>query len=197
MVVAFTPNIGLAKPDESELASNWVNGSELVEDNNNIIIDEMDIVLTTYTPTFIGPTTNPNVGAGHIRGEYCKVNGYIFGTFVIRCTTPGVAAGTGAGAYGISLPELADAVFHTVGTTLADTPGTASCIGEGYMTDSDSIPNSGTLALDLVHVGGVAYMRPITEAYAGKTVRWFGPTLPFTLATDDNLAGSFFYKAAT
>lgn len=197
MVVAFTPNIGLAKPDDSELGANWDDTGGLCEDNNIIIVDEMDIVINTYTPTFLGPTTNPNVGAGQILGEYCKSRGFIWGAFVIRCTDPGVAAGTGAGSYLISLPELADSTFHTVATAVTDNPGIASCIGEGYLTDNSSVPLSGTLAMELAHIGGVAYMRPITEAYVGKTVRWMGPTFPASLATNDGVTGSFFYKAAS
>jgi len=196
MVVAFTANLGLAKPDETELALNWARSAKLAEDNNIIITDQADINLVTYTPTWIGSTTNPSVGAGSIVGEYRKVNGFIQGAIVVKCTDPGVASGSGSGAYGISLPELADTTFHTVATALSDNPGTASCVGEGSLTDSSAVGTSGTLAFDIAHVGGVAYLRPITEAYAGKTVRWFGPTFPFSLATGDGFTACFLYKAA-
>lgn len=197
MVVAFTANIGLAKPDENELALNWSRSTKLAEDNNIIIADQADVNLTTYVPAFIAATTNPNIGTGGtIIAEYCRVNNMVFGTFMIRVQDPGVLPGTGVGSYGISLPFLADTTFHTVATSLADNPGTASCVGEGHMTDSSSVPNSGSLAFEIAHIGGVAYLRPITEAYAGKTARWFGPTVPFTLATADGFSGTFIYKAA-
>lgn len=196
MAVSFTPNIGLAKPTESEIANEWTSNTKLSEDNNIIISSKMDIAFIQITPTFIAVTSNPSVGVGQIVLEYNKVQGFIFGTFVIVCLDPGVAPGTGASAYGVKLPELADVTFHTVGTTLADAPGVASCIGEGYMTDASAANNSGTVALDIVHIAGVAYARPITETFTGKSVRWLGPSLPFILATGDKLVGSFFYKAA-
>lgn len=196
MAVTFTPNIGLAKPTDSELALQWARTNKLAEDNNIIIADQMDIALTAYTPTWIASSSNPNVGAGSIKGEYCKMNGIIWGSFVIRCTDPGTAQGSGAAAFGISLPELLDNTYHTLGTTLADTPGTASVVGEGYMTDNSSVGSSGTVAFDVIRISGVDYMRPITEAYSGKTVRWFGPLFPFAIADGDGLTGTFIYKAA-
>lgn len=196
MGVTFTPNIGLAKPDDTELAANWARFSDLADDNNQIIIDKMDINVVAYTPTFIGPTTNPNVGAGSIVGEYYNIQGIIFGTFTCLLTDPGVASGTGTGAYGISLPFPVDGAFHTVGTTLNDTPGTPSVVGEAYMTDASAVATSGTTAIDVVTVAGVSYARLITETYTTKTARFFGPAIPFSLATGDAFSGNFVYKKA-
>jgi hypothetical protein len=196
MAVTFTPNIGLAKPTEAELGANWINGTHLEAANNLIIIDKMDINELTWTPAFIGPTTNPNSGVGAVYAEYTDVQGFICGTFTFNMTDPGVAAGTGAGGYGISLPTLVDTAYHTVGTTLNDIPGTASVIGEGYITDASSIANSGTVAVDIIAIGGVHYARLITEAYPGKTVHQFGPNNPFVLATGDQFSANFLYKKA-
>jgi hypothetical protein len=80
MAVTFTPNIGLAKPNEAELAANWVNGTQLQEDNNAILEDKTNVVLTAYTPTIIAQTTAPNIGAGLIKGEYQLFQGFVFGT---------------------------------------------------------------------------------------------------------------------
>jgi len=196
MAVTFTPNIGLAKVTEAELAENWAVGTELAEDNNLIIEDVTDINLITTTPAVIGATTNPNFGAGAAQLEYSNVEGFIFGTFSIAAIDPGVAPGTGTGAYGIALPFLADVTFHVVGATLTDVPGVAHCIGEGYMIDANSIPFSGTFALDIVHIAGVAYLRMITEGYTGKTVLWVGPSTPNAIATGDSFTGTFMYKSA-
>ena len=196
MVVNFTSNIGLAKPTDVELATNWVEGTELIEDNNILIADRADLVLTAYTPTIIGPTTNPNVGAGQRLGEYIEFQGFVFGSFNIVFDDPGVAAGSGSGAYGISLPVLLDNTFHQVGNALNNTLGSTNCVGEGYFTDGSAVGTSGTVALDVVRVGGVDYARMITEAYAGKTVLWVGPTFPVTIADGDKFVGSFWYKAA-
>ncbi len=196
MAINFTPNIGLAKPTDDEVANDWVIGNELIADNNAIIVDEMDIVMTAYTPTFIALTTNPSLGAGTALGEYYITAGMCFGSFVLRALDPGVLPGTGVASYGISLPTLADTTFHTVGTALTDNTAIASCIGEGYITDSSSIPNSGTIALELAHIGGVAYVRLIAEFYAGKTQKWHGPGTPYTLATTDGITGTFMYKVA-
>lgn len=194
MAVNFTPNIGLAKPTESELALNWARSTKLAEDNNLIIEAKMNIPLTAYTPAFIGATTNPNVGAGEIKGEYIEVEGFIFGSFNIIFVAPGISAGSGTGGYGIQLPTLVDDVFHRVGTSLLNAPGVYSCIGEGYYSDSSSVPTSGTVALDAVEVAGIDYLRMHTEAIVGKTETWVGPGHPSTVADQDQLSGSFWYK---
>jgi hypothetical protein len=195
MAVTFTPNIGLAKVTESELALDWARGTQLYEDNNTILEDVTDINLITTTPAVIGATTNPNFGAGSVQLEYSRIQGFVFGTFVIAAVDPGVAPGTGTGAYGIALPFLADVTFHTVGAALNDVPGVASCIGEGYVLDASSIPFSGALALDIVHIAGVAYLRMITESFSGKTTAWQGPSTPNAIATGDSFTGTFCYKA--
>lgn len=198
MAVSFTPNIGLAKPTESELAANWVNGTQLQDDNNDIIADFADINLVQYTPAVIAATSNPNFGAGLVTAEYYKiggVGGVVFGSFTLVALDPAVAPGSGTGAYGISLPELADNTFHFLGSALADTPGTAHCVGEGYFIDASSATTTGSCGFDIVRVGGVDYIRPITELFAAKATRWLGPTVPFTLATGDKLCGNFAYKA--
>jgi hypothetical protein len=194
MALTFTPNIGLAKPTETELAQDWALTPKLAEDNNLIVAAKSDIVLNSYGPTLIGPTTNPSVGAGQILGEYIDFQGFIFGSFNIAFLDPGIGVGSGVGGYGISLPVLADNSFHTVGNALNNALGSNSCIGEGYFTDDSVVANSGTVALDIVRVGGVDYARMMTEAYAGKTVIWIGPT--FAMATDDKFTGSFWYKKA-
>lgn len=193
MGVTNTPNIGLYKPDETELAGNWDDTGGLCELNNIIIEAKTNIPLTSYTPTFVGSTTNPNVGAGFIVGEYCLVQGFVWGNFNIQFLDPGTAPGTGAGAYGISLPFAADTSFHSVGTSLSDVPGAASCIGEGHFIDN-TVALSGTAALDIVAVAGTTYARFITETFVGKTAAFFTPGMPMSFATNDKLTGQFFYK---
>lgn len=192
MALTFTPNIGLAKPTETELALNWARGTKLAEDNNLILTDKLDIGLAPYSPTFIGHTSNPNVGTGTIDGEYQDIEGYIQGTFVIECFDAGIAVGSGE--YGISLPFVADGTYHTVGTALNNATGSNSCIGEAYIWDNSSVGGSGTAALDVVTVGGVSYARIVTENHTGKTSRVFRDSMPFALANNDKLVGNFFYK---
>jgi hypothetical protein len=192
MAVNFTPNIALAKPTDAELAANWVNGTELQDDNNVILETETDIVLSSYTPTLIGAAVNPSSGAGARNGEYQEFQGYIFGNFVINFVDPGIAAGTGE--YGISLPFECDGTFHSVGTALNTAPGAFSCIGEGFIFENGSVATSGTTALDVLTIAGTSYVRLITETHAGKTSRMFRDANPFTVANGDSFAGSFFYK---
>lgn len=194
MAVTFTPNIGLAKPDETEQAINWANVQKLAEDNNIIVIDKSEFPLQSYTPTIIGPTTNPSVGAGVLAGEYLEFQGWVFGGFGIRFTDPGVSAGSGAGGYLIKLPTLADITFHTAGTLFNDGVAAATHIGEAYFYDASAVVTSGSVALDLIRVGGIDYARMITETYTGKTERWVGPGHPVTLANGDLFEGSFIYK---
>jgi hypothetical protein len=196
MAVNITPNIGLLKPTESELALNWARIVELADDNNDIVTDKMDINVITYTPTLVGPTTNPNIGAGFNLGEYYEIQGFIFGAFNIQFTNPGIVVGTGTGAYGIALPTLVDNSFHFVGTAFNNAPGPYACLGEGYLNDASSVSGSGSIALDVVRVGGVDYVRMMSEAYAGKTVEWYGPNVPFAVADGDQFVGQFFYKRA-
>lgn len=195
MGVTFTTNIGLAKPDETELASNWVNGSDLVEDNNLIIIDKTDVNLVSYTPTLVGQTTPFAIGStGTITGEYMDCQGVIWGRFKIVFGDPGVGAGSGE--FGISLPFPVDGAFHNVGSALNAAVGTFSCVGDAYIRDASVVNNCGTVALDAVTIAGVSYCRLVTEAYVGKTTGVMSSGQPFTIATTDSIAGNFFYKRA-
>lgn len=194
MAVAFTPNIGLAKPDETELAENWVNSSQLQDDNNLIIINKTDIVLTSYTPVLAAQTTAPSVGAGTIKGEYQDIEGIIMGGFAITIADPGVTAGVGEIA--ISLPFPADGSYHSVGTTFNANPGAFTCIGEAYLLDIAGPNTSGCAALDVTTVAGVSYARFVTETFVGKTNRLFAPGQPFSFANLSKICGSFIYKRA-
>jgi hypothetical protein len=196
MSVFFTNNIGLAKPDNQELAKEWVTVSNLMDDNNVIIETKANLTFQSYIPTFVGTTTNPNVGAGFVSGEYVEIQGFIYGSFIIRFIDPGTSAGSGTGGYGISLPVNADPVFHTIDATLSDNPGFASCVGEGFIVDASSTTNTGTIALDLVQPAGTTYLRMITETFTGKTQKFFLPGQPFTFADQDRITGTFFYKKA-
>lgn len=195
MAVTFTPNIGLAKPTESELALLWARTDKLQEDNNLIIMDKSDVNLVSYTPVVAAVTTPFNVGAGSVRGEYQDFQGFVMGSFLVDFTDPGVAAGSGD--YAISLPFPVDPVYHIVGTSFNSTvaiPGLGHCIGEGYINDASAVNTSGTIALDAVTVAGVSYARMITETYTGKTNQVVNSAAPFVVATNDRFAGSFFYK---
>lgn len=194
MAVTFTTNIGLAMPDETEMSKEWARNSKLAEDNNNIIADKMDITLTSYTPTLTAQTTPPSVGAGSIAGEYQDIEGFIMGGFVIKFTDPGVAVGSGE--YAISLPFPVDGSFHSVGTAFNSTPGPFSVVGEGYFSDSSAVATSGSLALDVVTVTGVSYVRLLTQAFTGKTARFVTNTQPVAVATADRIIGNYFYKKA-
>lgn len=197
MVVNFTTNIGLAKPDETELAENWVNFTELQEDNNLIIIDKTDITLQTYVPVIRAQTTNPTQGSGGAQlGDYQDIEGFIIGRFLISFFSAGITAGSGE--YGISLPAVADGSFHTVGTAFNSTPGSFSVIGEGYINDSSAVATSGSVALDVVTVSGVSYARLLTELFTApaKTSRFMRDAMPFTVADGDIFTGNFCYKKA-
>jgi hypothetical protein len=192
MAVTFTSNIGLAKPDATELALNWARATLLADDNNVIITDKTDINLVSYSPVPLGQFGNPDNGVGVRNGEYQDIQGFIIGSFRIKFVDPGVTGGSGE--YAISLPFPADGSFHTVGNAFGTTPGVNSCIGEGYITDASVVNNSGTVALDVITLAGVGYARLVTEAYPGKTASCFGNSTPFLLATGDLIAGSFNYK---
>lgn len=192
MAVTFTANIGLAKPTDTELAENWVNNTKLQEDNNLIIIDKTDINMISYTPTIIGHTTAPGLGAGSIRGEYIDIQGFVFGNFIVEFLDPAITVGLGE--YGFSLPFPVDNVFHTVGTALNNTLGGASCIGEGYVHDNSAIATRGTVAVDVVTIAGVSYARLVTETFVGKTNRFFRDNMPFAVANSDRFSINFLYK---
>jgi hypothetical protein len=197
MAVTFTPNIGLAKPTEAELASNWVDGTQLQDDNNQIIIAAMNIPVNSYTPSLAATTTAPTVGTtGSAKGQYQEIQKMIFGVFLIDFS--GTSIGAGSGEYGISLPFPADSSFHVVGTTFNGTPGDNSVIGECYFNDNSAADTSGTGCLDVVTVAGVSYMRILTEAHTSpvKTSRMFRDAMPFTLADQDRFTGSFCYLRA-
>lgn len=195
MAVTFTTNIGLAKPSESELAKEWATATQLADDNNTLIETKSNLVFTSYTPTIIGSTTNPNVGAGSISGEYFEHEGFIWGSFAVLFLSPGISGGSGTGAYGISLPFPVDPAYHVVGTSLSDQPGLITCIGSGCIIDN-TVANGGTVALDTVTIAGVGYARMITETFAAKTAAWVNVSNPVLPDTNDRWSASFFYKKA-
>lgn len=196
MAVTFTPNIGLAKPTESELAKEWAQtgSSKLCEDNNLIIVDKTDINVITFTPTLIATTTAPTVGAGSRRIEYNDVQGIVFGSFIIDFLDPGITSGSGE--YGISLPFPVDGTFHSVGTNLTGNAGQFSVVGEGYIYDASAIATSGAIALDVATIAGVSYLRMTTEVFTApaKTSRFVRDAMPYTLAHQDRWSGNFIYK---
>ncbi len=195
MAVNFTTNIALAKPTDTELALNWARGTKLQEDNNIIIVNEMDKPVTSYTPVLAAQTTAPTVGSGGAQlGEYQDNQGIITGTFMVSFFTAGITAGSGE--YGISLPFVVDNSFHSVGTAFNAIPGQFSVVGEGFISDSSAVATSGSVALDVVTVGGVSYARLLTEAHTtpAKTSRMFRDAMPFTVADGDLFIGNFCYK---
>jgi len=193
VVVTFTPNVGLAKFDDSDLAKDFVVGANYNSANNNIMINKTNFPLQAYGSIIVGKTSNPSYGAGGIRFDYQEFQGFTWGTFVVVFLDPGVSAGSGE--YGIRLPYVADSSYHAVGTALDWIPGFNHVIGEGYAQDASATGNSGICAIDIVTVGGVSYARLATGAYSGKTGRCIGGgTGPFTVADQDKLTGSFFYK---
>ena len=194
-MVAFTSNIALAKPTNSELAADWIEGQEYYEDNNGIVQTKANITLQSYTPVMTATTTPPSVGAGVLRGEFIEVQGMILGGFVIEFLDPGVSSGLGE--IGISLPVVADASYHTVATTFNATPvGAFSCIGEGYIFNDSNVNASGTVALEVCTVSGVSYVRMVTETFTGKTGRLVSNAQPASLGDLDGFAGNFMYKKA-
>lgn len=194
MAVTFTTNIGLAKPSETELAKNWVNVTQLQDDNNQIIINKANIGISTYTPVLVGQTTAPGVGAGSITGQYQSFQGFIWGSVLVEFLTAGIIAGSGE--FGFSLPFPADNTYHNVGSALNAAIGTFSCIGEGYIYDDSATDKSGTVALDVVTIAGVSYARMITETFSSpvKTGSVYAAGMPTSVADKDKWNCSFFYK---
>ncbi len=195
MVVAFTTNIGLAKPSESELASNWARNTELYNDNVDIITSQLALPVASYTPSLVANSVNPNIGTTGTRvGQYQDLNGFIVGNFVVTFNGSGVSAGSGD--YGVSLPVLADTVFHFAAPSLNSSAGANTTIGEGYYQDASAVASSGMLALELVTFGGVSYVRFLTQAYSGKGARAVTEAAPVVPVAGDSIIGNFYYKKA-
>jgi len=193
MAVVFTPNILLAKPDATELATNWATNTQLADDNNVVITAQSDIVLANYTPVITAQTTPPNIGAGSCKGEYQDLQGIVMGTFLVEFLDPGITIGSGE--YGISLPFVADSTFHNVGTALNATPGPFTVIGDSYIYDNGGVATA-FACLDVVTVGGVSYARMLTEAHTApaKTSRVARDSMPVVVGTIDKFSGQFIYK---
>jgi hypothetical protein len=193
MAVTFTSNIALAKPDQTELAENWVNNTQLQDDNNQLIIARMNLPVTSYTPTIKGQTSDPNTATSILQGAYQDIQGIIIGSFRLVFVT-GITVGSGE--YGIALPFPADTSYHSVGTAFNHAVGSLSIIGEGYIHQGSTVNNSGSVALDVVTVAGVSYARLLFENFAGKTSRVVRDTQPWSIANGNNFSGSFIYKKA-
>jgi hypothetical protein len=194
VVVVFTPNIALAKPSLAEVAKNWVTGPALASANNGIITNKSDINMQSYTPTIIAQTTAPNLGSGTATGRYQRHQGWCWGTFILLFTTGGTGLSAGSGEYGVSLPTLADNSFHSAGTALNSGFGGNACVGEGWIQDNSVVDNCGSVALELMLIGGASYVRMLTEAFPAKTSRVVRDAQPFTVAHADTFAGMFIYK---
>lgn len=199
MGVTFTTFMGFAKPDSNDLAENWVSGTGSPDyngDNNTILLNNVPYLYQSYTPTLIGATTAPSVGAGTQQGQYADILGFIRGQVRLIFTDPGVLAGSGE--WGIKLPVPVDPVYHTVGNGLVDTAGSIvgqnSCIGEGYLHDASTPANCSTCAVDCVTIAGVSYARLIIEGIGTKTNRVFASSSPFTVVTTDAISFNFFYR---
>lgn len=193
MVVNLTTYIGLSKPTEDELAKDWTVTPDLVEDNNTQIADKCDVNIQNRTPAFVGRVSNPSVGAGSISLEFIDYEGFVFGNCKIIFTNPGVSVGSGE--WGIELPFDVHS-YHAAGTALNDNPGQFDCIGEGYYMDVSAVATSGTLAIDVVNVGGVSYARLITETFTGKAARVVGSASPVAIADGDAINFNFAFKKA-
>lgn len=195
MAVSFTSNIGLAKPDNNELAKEWTRNAKLMEDNNTILIDKMDVNITTYTPVLKAQTTDPSLGVGVAKGEYIDFQGIIIGNAMLKFLDPGVSAGVGE--YGISLPFPVDGSFHAVGTALNNIPQN-TIIGEGHCYDASNINSSGSFAVDAVTISGVSYARMITEVYTvpTKTSAFITHDRIFVPVSGDGFTLNFWYKKA-
>ncbi len=192
MVVNFTTYAGLAKPTESELALNWTRVQDLQEDNNVLIQNLGNADLQSYTPTFTSAGSAPGVGSGSITGDYRDLNGFIMGSFRV---TIGTAPTVGTGIYAFSLPFEADPVFHAIAPSINSTPGDYDIVGTGYLFDSSAVTTSGGVALDIVTVTGVSYVRYLVTTFAGKSSYAYSPGVPFTIADGDVFSGSFAYKS--
>ncbi len=193
MAVVFTSNIGLAKPSESEIAKNWAANTELNNDNLTIITNKMNIPLTSYTPSLVASTSNPNIGTTGTRvGQYQDLEGFIVGCFIITFNGSGISAGSGD--YGVTLPAVADGTFHFAAASLSAAAGATTVLGEGYFNDSSAVATSGAVALELVTNSGVSYVRMLTQTYSGKGSRAVNSAAPAVPAAGDSILGNFYYK---
>lgn len=195
MVVSFTPNIGLAKPDLSELAKDWAVGNKLAEDNNNILTTKMTFTPVSYTPVLtLAGVVQANGTAPIVSGAYYEYNGWIYGTFVyVRGT--GVSGITGStNVLGISLPVPVSGAYHRIGGSFTSQPGDCDILGEGYYLTFLDVAKSGGGAIDCVFNAGTYYAR----MYCEQT-----PGVPFILdgnnglfAPGDGFSTNFLYKKA-
>lgn len=195
MAVTTTANVGLLKPDDTELAKNWATTTLVAAANNTIVVAQMEKTLTAYTPVMVGAITNGNIGTtGSIFGEYQDLNGIIMGSIVVTFNGTGISGGSGEICY--SLPQVVDPVFHTAGNTLNAGPGNPSVVGEGYLYDASTVVTSGGVAIDVVTVAGVSYARMITAAFTSpaKTAALVNDNQPFVPAAGDRHILNFMYK---
>lgn len=193
MVVSFTPNIGLAKPDLSELANNWAVGTKLAEDNNIILTQKMTFNTSSYTPVLTLAGAVQSLGtSGVATGSYYEFNGWIHGSFIYTRGT-GVSGITGStNLLGISLPVPVNGTYHRVGSSFTNQPADCDVLGSGYYLCSTDVNKSSGGAIDVIFSSGTYYARMYCEQTTGIPFILDGNNSLF--APGDGFTANFFYK---
>ena len=126
---------------------------------------------TSYTPSWLGATTNPTIGNGTITGAYRSVGKYT--TFRIRILM-GTTTGFGSGSYQLTLPVAAIVVGN---------PGIC-----GHWNDASlAVPHP------VIAIGSsVSQFRMVST----DSTTYSNPTFPFTLAVGDEIIIGGTYEAA-
>lgn len=133
---------------------------------------------TSYTPAWTASTTNPVIGNGTITGK--KIEAGKLTLFRVRILM-GTTTTYGSGTYSIGLPSVPAA-------------GASYELFNGYAIDTSA---GARYALRPFAVGSVASTFLWCDSTtAGNPVRGVTATVPFTLASTDEIIVTGFYEAA-
>ncbi len=186
MGTTATTNLALIKPDTAEEIRQNLPTFVGWAAQNASNCDKLDGLFRadtfTYTPNWIGSTTNPVLGTGgYVEGKYVRLfPRLVYGFVRIFAGGAGFSAGTGS-IYSVSLPPVAmDASLTGFNSEMS--------VGRGAYFDVSSIADNTAMETMYSTISNAFFMRT-------PTLNVWSPTAPTAMAQNDRV--SFYFKYPT
>lgn len=185
MGTTVTTNMGLIKPDLQEKIKQDLPSYAGWASQNASNMDKIDNLFRatthTYTPTWIGSTGNPTLGAGgFVEGKYIRLFPRMVVCF-IRIYTGGAGFATGSGTYNFTVPVAVPPELDGMQNHFA--------CGKAVLHDDSSAATSSVFNIIYGVASDVLFFNlPTNDVWTA--------TNPITLAQQDRLSGYFMYPTS-